>query len=512
MAVDYPLLSLPPADSPAALAAALAGEKPFPVQDAERRPLAECRWGVSGSNLAVHAVVRDASPERRPLQWEGSCVELFGSLPGRSSQNKPTGGYFPIRQVYLLPQAGPEPAAAFKRVNDQVVPAPEIAVLSTPVEGGYALQALVPLALLGADADLILRSVFFAGTYIPVYMLAQDPFPGRILLEARVTAPQPSPKPPRRGTIFGSRAPHADHNAFGRMRLMGAVQAELDVLEPFSLAKGAGPARVRLTLRNRSATALSDTATLLCEPPAAVRPADAPLGLPFTLAPGASTSAVFALTLAGAPCRPWVDLVVPRSPKGAVAGTPSPRVPIIDRPLPVLPAPGRLDLVPGALAGEPELAVAFDGKTAARFRAALVSGALALHAVVTGDSGQPADPPWQGSCLEVFAARSDTNAIGHVFLTPSSADRPAAALIPEEGGTAVATGVQVQSAGTPDGYSLTALIPLRLLELPDEPDRLKLEFQISRPESGGKTSYGAVFGSTRAYQTPLHYGSFKALR
>jgi hypothetical protein len=248
---------------------------------------------------------------------------------------------------------------------------------------------------------------------------------------------------------------------------------------------------------------------ILADPPGAVRES---FSLPFLLDPGASTSLVFTLSLNGIPDLPWVDLVVPRSANGSIAGTPSPRLPVIDRPLGVIPDPGRLDRVPQALEGQPEMLVAFDGKTAARFRAALAPGALALHATVLDDPGQPQDPAWKGSCVEVFAADSDTNAIGHVFLTPGSGARPAAALIPEAGETAPAPGVQVQSARTDEGYTLTALIPLSLLNLSPDPDRLKLEIQLSRPEAGGKMSYGAVFGSTRAYQTPLHYGAFQTIR
>jgi hypothetical protein len=511
MSLDYPFRSLPPLPSPDGLDQVLKEERPFPVLDASRKPLAECRWGVSGSNLAFHAVVRDPAPERRALQWESSCIELFGSLPGRSSQNKPTLGYFPIRQVYLLARAGDAPAAAFKRVAEGIVPASEIAIVSTPVKGGYAVSALIPLSLLGADVDLIARNVFFAGQFNPPYLIDLDPRPGRILLEARVTAPRPAPQPPLRGTIFGSPAPHADHNAFGRMRLMGDVQATLTVLAPISLAPEAPPARISLTLTNNGKTVKTDTVSLQCDPAGAVT-FKGPSSLPFTLPPGASTSVVFELTPNGAPALPWVNLVVTRSPGGAIAGTPSPRLPILDRPLGGIAAPGTLDEVRKSLAGRPPLVIPIDGKPAAEIRIALAPGALALHAVIRGEPGPPQDPPWKGSCLEVFSAASDTNAMAHLFLVQAYGDKPAAGLVAEEDQSVKVPDIQVQSARTPDGCEMTALIPLRLLELPASPERLKLEFQLGLPGADGKMLYGTTFGSTRAYMTPLSYGTFRIIR
>jgi hypothetical protein len=59
---------------------------------------------------------------------------------------------------------------------------------------------------------------------------------------------------------------------------------------------------------------------------------------------------------------------------------------------------------------------------------------------------------------------------------------------------------------------MTALIPLRLLELPASPERLKLEFQLGLPGADGKMLYGTTFGSTRAYMTPLSYGTFRIIR
>jgi hypothetical protein len=523
MALDYPMASLPPLAEVTGVADALRGERGLPITDADKKPLATCRWAISGSNLAVQVSVRDTRPERQPILQEGSCIELFGSLPGRSSQDKPEWGYFPIRQVFLLPGAGTRPAEAHKRNGEQILPAPEIRLSSTPVEGGYEIQALVPLTLLGADVDYPARSVFFAGSYTPTVLLGTDPMPGRILLEARVTAPRDGAQGPSRGTIFGSRAPHADHNAFGRFRLMGTVHAVLEVLEPLSLRRDAGPARVLLRLENRGSATAVDEVAIRTDPADAVQSAPSDrsdgsdrardtLSFPFKLPPGAATSHVFTLTADKPPQAGMIPLVVPRSPGGLVAGIPSPSLPVVDRPIRLVPEPDTIAGIARALESETPFELHLAGQPAARIRIGLTPRSLLLEAQVTDARVSPQDPPWKGSCLEIFASTGVTNAIGHVFLRPASDKEPAAGLVPDDDQAVRMADIEVQSAVTATGYDMTARVPLRLLQLDANADRFGLELQLGASGADGKIAYGTVFNSIRAYMTSIGYGQFRVLR
>lgn len=82
-----------------------------------------------------HKVVQHATV------WRGSCLEVFGSMPGSAE----------IGQVLLVPKAGDSPAAAYRAEGAIQVATSDVQVSSSEREDGYELQALIPLALLKLD-------------------------------------------------------------------------------------------------------------------------------------------------------------------------------------------------------------------------------------------------------------------------------------------------------------------------------------------------------------------------
>ena len=55
---------------------------------------------MAGGMLAVSAMVNEKKLTRNPIIWEGSCVEIFGSMPGRNPANTDVyGGHYPNSQA-----------------------------------------------------------------------------------------------------------------------------------------------------------------------------------------------------------------------------------------------------------------------------------------------------------------------------------------------------------------------------------------------------------------------------
>ncbi len=146
-AAERKLSVLPALADAAAVAAALDRVEPIAV-GAGAAQVAEVRVGLSGTNLAIDVRVRDPKPVQADTAWKGSCVEVFGSVPGAAA----------IGQLFLVPGGAKGAAKALRARGGQQAPAPEVPVASQSVDGGYRLQALIPLAYLaaGADADPLL--------------------------------------------------------------------------------------------------------------------------------------------------------------------------------------------------------------------------------------------------------------------------------------------------------------------------------------------------------------------
>ena len=188
--VEYPLSVLPPLDGPETVAAALAAEPVYPVKTprTHSRPChaADLRLAVAGEDLALAATVKDEHVMVTEMLWDGSCIEVFGSSSDRERIGQVFGN-LQIGQVFLVPAHGGEPAKGYFQARNAQHFTPDIRVRTDPLEGGYALQALVPLRLLEAS-----------------------PESGRFLFEVQVTTGLDAQGRQERVTLFGTQAAYRD--------------------------------------------------------------------------------------------------------------------------------------------------------------------------------------------------------------------------------------------------------------------------------------------------------------
>lgn len=139
----FALRAIKPIDSPTgkAIAQALAEEKAYTFTG-NGKSQGEIRLAIVGDKLALSAMLSDPEVKRAEPVWKGSCMEVFGAAP---ETNK-------ITQLFLAPQVGDTPASGFIKGEGRAINgAAEILVFSQPAPGGYQLQALIPLKLLGVD-------------------------------------------------------------------------------------------------------------------------------------------------------------------------------------------------------------------------------------------------------------------------------------------------------------------------------------------------------------------------
>ncbi len=171
---------LPETQAVADVPAALAGADARGIA-AGPRTLAEVRLGIVGEDVALLAHVRDAHPIQAPeAPWQGSCIELFGTMPERTD----------IGQVLLIPATHQEPALALRAGEDGPRPAPGVRLHTLRADDGYLLAALIPTAL-----------------------LRLDPRADRVRIEIAVSAVQPDGST-RRATLFGSTRAYMDAEAY----------------------------------------------------------------------------------------------------------------------------------------------------------------------------------------------------------------------------------------------------------------------------------------------------------
>jgi len=148
--VEYPLVLLPKLPV-RALESALSAEPRYPVKAATAH-MADLRFGLAGACLAISGTVKDPRVAVTEMLWDGSCIEVYGTSPDRERIGHVFGN-IPIGQVYLAPACNGEPAKAFVFRDNAPHQVPDIQVHSRPLDGGYAVQALVPLHYLAVAPD-----------------------------------------------------------------------------------------------------------------------------------------------------------------------------------------------------------------------------------------------------------------------------------------------------------------------------------------------------------------------
>ena len=177
-------------EGPARVRKALQEQEPRVIHAGNGEPLAELRLGRAGENLAISATANDSRVNPHETVWKGSCLEVFGSMPGSSK----------IGQVFLIPGADDTPAKAY-RAADGIVGAPEIRLTTQPTGEGYHLQALIPFSLLQVDPEA-----------------------GRMMLEFQVTCVGGPGGKLTRGTLFDSIHAYENSRRYGLFVLEGENQ------------------------------------------------------------------------------------------------------------------------------------------------------------------------------------------------------------------------------------------------------------------------------------------------
>jgi len=148
------------------------------------KTIAEVGLTVAGGNLAFFAKVHETNTRPVDPPWEGSSIELFGSMP------KDAPGH--VGQVFLQPATETQKAKASHRRDNMPVPSPTIQLKSTRVEGGYMLSALIPLKLLFVESGA-----------------------KKFLFECKVNIMPDKRGGCINGTLFGTTMPSVAHTGFG---------------------------------------------------------------------------------------------------------------------------------------------------------------------------------------------------------------------------------------------------------------------------------------------------------
>lgn len=477
--VDHAASQFPPVADLDALADMLQHEALYRVRmHRDGRVLGDLRFALAGEALAVQARVNDARPSRHENLLFGSCVEVFGAMPGQR----------PIGQIFLVPGVATEPAAAYRQERGHVVPAPEIQVQTRTTADGYEMSALIPLRLLPID---VMRDT--------------------ILLEFRVTAGGRDDNLVR-GTVFQSGAPDRDNRQFGSIRLEDVVRTEIELLDPPSVSAGAAPARLRLRLTNRGPREAADT-IVLCVRPQGVPVRIVPPDLAYRLQPGASMTAEFSVTPAAALDVAGLEFFVPVSPRFEIVRSATLQAVVLGGNERWLAPVTTLAEARAAVADVRPYLVPDNVRTLAELRFAVAGDRLLLTARVHDTQITQGPVPWKGSAIEVFGSMPGASSVSQIFLVPATAGRPAQALRQQEGAPVPLPGVDVRSEALDGGYELVATIPLAAMNLDTTQDRLLLEFSVNAAratDARGRPvlARGTLFGSRLAYLRNDEYGLF----
>lgn len=121
--------------------AALAAHPTLP-QHAAPAGIFALRVGWTGSDLAVHARVRDPIMHRGGAPWDGSDIELFTAMPGTNGRVD-RDGRLGNSQTFLMPGVG-ERAEGAAHMPSGVEPAPAVRLRTTRTDDGYEMVALIP--------------------------------------------------------------------------------------------------------------------------------------------------------------------------------------------------------------------------------------------------------------------------------------------------------------------------------------------------------------------------------
>lgn len=286
------------------------------------------------------------------------------------------------------------------------------------------------------------------------------------------------------------------------------IACELEALG--AVTAGGEPTQVRLTARNVSKAPVDALLLLHCEPTedATVTPGRIALsGLPA----GASEDAHLSVAV------PLSDELVSRVTVHADGeGVKPAALPlIVEYDIATIDATADPASLPQRMSAVRALPVArvphrSSGGHIADLRLAVSGDALAVFVRVEDRAISLTEMLWDGSSIELFACSPDRERIGHVFgnipighvfLTPADGVQPARGYITEGNDAKPHDDIRVTSHPEADGYTLGALVPMRLLALEPAMSRFLFEAQITTGfAKQQKQQRATLFGSDAAYQ------------
>ena len=176
----HPIARLEEVVAPDDLSTVLKGQQPLEIHDKNEAKIAALRFALMGDKLAIAAEIQDRKVVQHATVWRGSCLEIFGCIPGSEA----------IGQVLLVPMAGDSPAGAYRPEGAKQVATSDVHVSSAEREEGYELRALIPLSL-----------------------LKLDPQKGKWLLEFQVSSERSGQR--THHTLFGSRRAYENNLRYG---------------------------------------------------------------------------------------------------------------------------------------------------------------------------------------------------------------------------------------------------------------------------------------------------------
>lgn len=188
--------------------------------------------------------------------------------------------------------------------------------------------------------------------------------------------------------------------------------------------------------------------------------------------------------------------------------------------VPRLPEVTDIDELPALLSDQRPRIVRTFKKEVAEVRLAVAGSCLALDVLVRDAQMQRGSPLWKGSCIQIFASRPEERLpdlharnpglLRHVFLAPCVGGKPDCGALLRNQRHEILDTVCLRSRPRPEGYSLSALVPLELLKIPVESEAFLLEIMVDIPrpaDPDGKGDHYALFGSAAASANNRNYGT-----
>ena len=149
-----------------------------------------------------------------------------------------------------------------------------------------------------------------------------------------------------------------------------------------------------------------------------------------------------------------------------------------------------------------------DGKVYATLRFALAGPDLAVFAHLLEERIAPTDPVKSG--IDFYGLMPGATKLSQLMIQPPTAAAPAQARRQDGDEALPAPEIRLATQMTEDGYDLSALIPLSLLNIDPNAEEFLLESMMSayQPRTG-KSVYPALFHSTNCFTNFAMYGHFQ---